>query len=78
MNPIGTWFLGDMIIIINIMEKKFRLIKEYPGFLGCLGKETSNRRPDGSFTFNFGQDNGIDCYQEEYFLSVPGFWEEVK
>lgn len=56
--------------------RKFKLIKEYPGFYGELGGIAKNEEFD-SFKYEW-KHGRTDTFHLTYFTSYPEFWQEIK
>ena len=56
--------------------RKFKLIKEYPGFYGELGRIAEEIEED-SFKYEW-KHGRTDKFNLSYFTSYPEFWEEIK
>lgn len=56
--------------------KKYKLIKEYPGYIGDLGLEA--KWNDEKSVFEFSNHCEFIVYMPEEYLQMPEFWQEVK
>lgn len=72
---IGDWDMQNIYKKQNTIVKSYKLIKEYPGMRGQLGRKAI--KTDVSYIFEFKDGRKLN-YEEKYFKDFQEFWQPIE